>query len=122
MLHRTRASALFAVIAAAIPSTTAFAGHVGGPKAAYGEEIAPNTFIAYDVYFHAGELAEVVVDGQGSSDLDLYIYDENGDLVASDTEVSDFCHASVVPQWTGQFRIEVHNIGIKYNWFDIETN
>lgn len=40
---------------------------------------------------------------QDCSDLDLYVYDENGNLIASDAEPDDYPHVLVSPKWTGQF-------------------
>jgi len=41
------------------------------------------------------------------SDLDISVYDENGNQIASDTEVDDVPMVSVTPRWTGAFRIQV---------------
>ena len=40
---------------------------------------------------------------QDCSDLDLYVYDENGDLIASDVEPNGYPHVLVSPKWTVQF-------------------
>ncbi|MET0648842.1 MAG: hypothetical protein ABW208_19710, partial [Pyrinomonadaceae bacterium] len=41
------------------------------------------------------------------SDIDIVVYDENGNQVASDTSRDDKPVVSVTPRWTGQFRIKV---------------
>ena len=54
-------------------------GAVGGPR--YGEgRVYGKTYKDYEVKFWASELAEVIVIGDGDNDLDLYIYDQNGNL------------------------------------------
>lgn len=96
-------------------------GAVGGPNYAedviYGKDV--NT---YKVNFWAKELAQVGVSGNGNTDLDLYVYDANGNLIGSDTDYSDDCIVRWVPAWTGTFIIKVVNRGIYNNRFVILTN
>lgn len=71
-----------------------------------------------DIYtktFRAGSKAEVLVVGDGDTDLDLYVYDENGNLIASDTDYTDRCYISFYPRWTGTFTIKIKNRGNVYN-------
>ena len=68
------------------------------------------------------ELAEVCVSGDGDTDLDLYVYDSNGNLIGSDADYSDDCVVRWVPAWTGEFTIKVVNRGAVYNNFAIWTN
>ncbi len=75
----------------------------------------------YTATFRAGEAVTLVVAGDGDTDLDLYIYDENGNLIASDTDYTDFCVTSWCPRWTGQFTIVVENHGSVYNRFHMYT-
>lgn len=96
-------------------------GAVGGPK--YGEgRVYGKTYTDYDVKFWAGELAEVIVVGDGDNDLDLYVYDGNGNLIASDTDYTDQCVCRWVPAWTGVFRLRIVNRGAIYSDFAIATN
>lgn len=96
-------------------------GAVGGPKgqkdSVYGKDVN-----SYQVKFWAGELAEVCVSGDGDTDLDLYVYDANGNLIGSDTDYTDECVVRWVPAWTGTFIIKVLNRGALYNNFAIWTN
>jgi len=96
-------------------------GAVGGPCRDYA---AVN---AYSVYtwtcsFIKGRLAEVAVSGDGDTDLDLYVYDSNGNLIASDTDYSDDCYVRWVPRWTGRYYIKIVNRGGVYNRYIILTN
>lgn len=96
-------------------------GAVGGAK--YMEDVvSANSYNMYRVKFWAGELAEVIVIGDGDTDLDLYIYDANGNLIASDTDYLDACICRWTPAWTGDFIIKVVNLGNVYNRFAIATN
>lgn len=76
----------------------------------------------YAITFVAGELARVAVVGDGDTDLDLYIYDENGNLITSDTDYTDQCLVEFTPRWTGAFRVRVVNNGYVYNNYVLLTN
>lgn len=96
-------------------------GAVGGPR--YGEgRVYGKAYTDYEIKFWASELAEVIVIGDGDNDLDLYIYDQNGNLIASDTDYTDQCVCRWVPAWTGAFRIRIVNRGAIYSDFAIATN
>lgn len=41
------------------------------------------------------------------SDLDLFLYDENDNLIDSDVEMDDYPIVRVTPAWTGRFRVRV---------------
>lgn len=96
-------------------------GAVGGPKGqtdrVYGKDVN-----SYQVKFWANELAEVCVSGDGDTDLDLYVYDANGNLIGSDSDYTDECVVRWVPAWTGNFVIKVVNRGAIFNNFSIWTN
>ena len=96
-------------------------GAVGGPR--YGEgRVYGKTYKDYEIKFWASELAEVIVIGDGDNDLDLYIFDGNGNLIASDTDYTDQCVCRWVPAWTGVFRIRIVNRGAVYSNYAIATN
>ena len=84
--------------------------------------LAAGCYNDFDVSFVQGYLAEVAVSGDGDTDLDLYIYDSNGNLIASDTDYSDDCYVNWVPAWTGRFVIRVVNRGGVYNNYVVLTN
>ncbi len=79
-------------------------------------------YMTFTDTFRGGELAYISVDGDGSTDLDLYVFDEFGNLIASDRSYGDYCAVSWYPAWTGPFRIEVHNLGGISNAYIITTN
>ena len=96
-------------------------GAVGGPKynidcvRAYGTDY-------YTVRFEGGRQAIVTVIGDGDTDLDLYIYDQNGNLIDSDTDYTDNCVCTWTPRWTGNFRIKIVNRGSVSNCYVLNTN
>lgn len=72
--------------------------------------------------FNGNEIAEVFVMGNGSSLIDLYLYDNNGNLIASDMKNIDNCYISFTPPLTQQFSIEIRNIGKTENRCLLMTN
>lgn len=69
----------------------------------------------FNVVFNGGEAAYVGISGDGDTDLDLYIFDENGNLICRSVRAGDDEGCSFRPRWTGRFRIEVRNLGDVYN-------
>lgn len=97
---------------------TAEAAVYGGPTCMV-DNLFGNHYSNYTVNFIGGQLAEVLVSGEGWADLDVYVYDQWGNLVAYDTDYSDQCYTSFVPQFTGEFTIQVVNRGNYSNPFTI---
>ena len=79
-----------------------------------------------DVYgplpFDAGEYAEVYVESNDGSDLNLYIYDAEGRLVCSDTDSSSISYCGWRPAEAGVFTIKVENRGAGNSGYAIMTN
>lgn len=69
----------------------------------------------YTVAFEGGKRAAVYVSGDGDTDLDLFVYDENQNLIGSDTDSTDECLVRFTPKWTGKFTIRIRNHGSVYN-------
>lgn len=96
-------------------------GAVGGPRYNYSSVSAGGTDV-YNISFRAGELAIVTVVGDGDTDLDLYVYDNNGNLIDSDADYTDNCVCTWTPRWTGNFRIKIVNRGRVFNRYVLRTN
>jgi hypothetical protein len=120
--YRLAIAGLMAALMCAQAGLPLEAGHLGGPRANYGEIVYGRSSVQYDTTFVDGYLAEVAVVGDGDSDLDLYVYDEFGNQIVADRLPSDVCYVSWVPRWTGRFTIVVTNLGSIYNRFTIQTN
>ena len=73
----------------------------------------------FDVTLYGAEASLISVRGDTDTDLDLYVYDQFGNLIASDTDATDQCLVAVVPDSTGHFMIRVVNRGNVYNDFSI---
>lgn len=96
-------------------------GAVGGPQSATGTVYA-NSYVCFDVKFRANEIGEVFVMGDGDTDLDLYLYDDHGNLITSDTDYTDDCYVEFYVYETSYFRIKIINRGKVYNNFLLFTN
>ncbi|PSL19192.1 hypothetical protein [Shimia abyssi] len=85
--------------------------------------IGPRGTDAYDsLPFTGGAYAEVYIEGKGNSDLNLYVYDAQGRLVCSDTDISDIAYCGWRPATTGSFKLEVRNKGEAENRYALITN
>lgn len=102
-----------------LPTTTR--GATGGPVVRNGR-VEVGRYNWYNIMFNGGENAHVVVDGDGDTDLDCYAYAEDGTLIDSDTDLTDYCVLDWFENWTGTVRIEVHNLGNVYNDYVLITN
>lgn len=96
-------------------------GATAGPRYSSTYVKAKGTDI-YRISFRAGQTAIVTVIGDGDTDLDLYVYDENGNLIDKDADYSDDCVVTFTPRWTGVFVIKVVNRGNVYNSYVMRTN
>jgi hypothetical protein len=96
-------------------------GAVGGAKI-HTDTVQPGTIDNYTISFRGGEPAVIGISGDGDTDLDLFVYDENGNLIGSDTDRSDDCVVRWSPRWTGPFRIKIKNLGGVYNRYVLVTN
>lgn len=79
-----------------------------------------------DVYgsirFVGGKYAEVYVEGKGTSDLNLFVYDAQDRLVCSDTDISDIAYCGWRPATTDTFTVTVKNKGGSGNQYSLITN
>lgn len=75
-------------------------GYIGGGQNLY-----------YDEAFYGGEQAVITLQGHNPSDIDLWVYDEYGNLVCSSTGYSSYESCSWTPRWTGDFTVRVENEG-----------
>jgi hypothetical protein len=101
--------------------TAASRGRVGGPGYVIDKVQAGQANI-HEVNFVGDEAAEVAVVGDGSTDLDLYVMDENGNLIVMDEGATDECYVLWKPNWTGVFYITVVNRGNVWNQYALVTN
>ena len=96
-------------------------GSVNGPSRHY-DAVNGRSTDTYQISFISGELAEILVSGDGDTDLDLYVYDSNANLIVSDSDYTDDCYVCWIPAWTGRFIVKIVNRGPVYNRYVILTN
>ena len=99
-------------------------GRVGGPRYITTRVGAYSTdrWNTDGMWFRGGELAEVGIIGDGDTDLDLFVYDENGNVICSSETYSDTEYCSWGPRWTGPFLVIVRNFGSVWNEYTLMTN
>ena len=103
-----------------------FAAKANSTVAYYGSKsdvngVAPGTYKYYYETFIGGLNANVDVIGDGDSDLDLFVYDQNGNVICSQTSSSYSESCSFSPRWTGPFKIVVKNNGSFYSLYKLNT-
>ncbi len=76
----------------------------------------------YNITFRGGEPAMVAISGDGDTDLDLIVRDENGNVVCRSESAGDDEICRWNPRWSGSFRIEVRNLGGVYNTYRMVHN
>lgn len=109
-----------------------FAAVAGSPMTAQANSPEPGVWSARTIgalssrvfteVFYAGVPAQVWLRGDGDTNLDLYVWDENNRLVCASETYGDREICRWHPRWTGQFYIEIVNFGSVYNVADIGTN
>jgi hypothetical protein len=112
MTRRIVARARATRIAFAAALTLAVAGTAGAAAV-----ILPGHVRAFDTNRHSLYVgrseAFVMVRGDGDTDLDCWLYNPQGRLVASDTDGTDFC-VLAAPD-VGTHRLVIRNLGEVYN-------
>jgi hypothetical protein len=83
--------------------------------------VEANATDSYRVWVKAGDTVTIRVEGDGDTDLDLFVYDSNG-LVASDTRYGDSCFVRINVYSSGFIEIRVKNLGNVWNGYTIAVS
>lgn len=114
----------YALILATVAAT--FSGHVlAGPVLGPGtsvKTVEARGSVVYSETFRGGEIGVVSLVGDGSTDLDVFVYDEAGRLVAQGIGLTDVEVVTFTPARTARYRIEVRNLGNVRNRFTLMTD
>jgi len=97
-------------------------GRAEGPLRHRDEVRAQATDIYRDLHFRSGELAEVMVIGDGDTRLELAISDDGDQEICRKIGYANILSCSWVPRFPGAFTIRVANLGRVYNRYDLYTN
>jgi hypothetical protein len=72
------------------------------------DDLSNNQSQTFNVNLHSGiSYAFMGVCDEDCQDIDLHVYDENGNLINSDTDADDYPLVTVSPRWSGQFQVKV---------------
>lgn len=63
----------------------------------------------------------VIVDGDGDTDLDCWVYDRFGTLLGSDTDGTDLCIIAFNHRSSGVLEIVISNLGGVYNEYELSV-
>jgi hypothetical protein len=86
------------------------------------DRIAARTTDTWTVRCYGDEVTRVIVDGDGSTDIDIYVYDENGNLITKDEDDTDYCVVSFRPFWTQTMTVKIVNRGRVPNFYTIQAD
>ena len=80
----------------------------GGGMNFMGKTLRPGDSEYFDMVLQGSTTYSIYVEPEEPSvDFDLYVYDENGNLIDEDTDYDSDALCVITPNWTGPFRIEV---------------
>lgn len=96
-------------------------GRLRGPGRLVRGLLAGRTHIIKD-RFSGGRLAQVTLIGDGDTNLDMVILDQNGNVICKDKSYSDKLRCRWYPKWTGTFTIGIRNQGRIRNTYVLLTN
>lgn len=96
-------------------------GAVGGPRSTV-DRVLSNTTDIWEIRFRGGERGSIRVEGDGDTDLDCYVYNSAGTMVAYDNDMTDYCILDWYQPSTGNVRLEIKNLGDVYNEYILSTN
>ncbi|MEI7635751.1 MAG: hypothetical protein WCJ37_00470 [Syntrophus sp. (in: bacteria)] len=96
-------------------------GAVLGPGRSLERVMAGQTDI-FRVAYKGGELARLAIVGDGDCDLDLFVYDQNGNFIVKSDSSGDREYVEWTPRWEGYFYLKVKNQGGVYANYWILTN
>lgn len=111
---------LIGAVSFGLLSAPARADSLDSPRL-YRQQVVPNgDSVRYEITFRGGELAGVMALGDG--DIDILVYDENGNLVEADLEADSAPFCFWWPRRTQTYTIEVMNNKHASTRFGLLTN
>lgn len=116
-----KSMSLFAFVGILFLSLTSYAGSITGPFS-HKDVIKPHSRDKYDLYLKSDESTRILVKGDGNSDIDCAIFDEDGNLIDKDTNPKETCYLQVIPKWTGKFTLFIINDSSNYSAYALNVN
>lgn len=96
-------------------------GRVAGPGRLVKGLLAGRTHIIKE-RFAARRVAQITLIGDGDTNLDMVVLDQNGNVICKDKSYSDKLRCRFTPKWTGTFAIGIRNQGRIRNTYVLLTN
>ncbi len=96
------------------------AGQTASAQGARVSRVATFQADSWSVWVSAG-WHRVVVDGDGDTDLDLYVTDTAGNRLAVDDDETDYCVGRFYMRSAGYIQIRIRNLGDVYNEYQISV-
>lgn len=96
-------------------------GAVGGIKQ-WVSRVRSGYTDVWEIAFEGSTRAELAIIGDGRSNLDVVLTDENGNVLCFDSGPSDQVQCDFVPAWDGNFYLSVENAGSDRNTYYLVTN
>ena len=112
---RKSIAAVCAALFVAAVATPAFAGFYRRAQ------VPANDSHSWRVWAPAG-ITSVIVDGDGDTDLDCWVYDRFGSLLGSDTDNTDLCIIGFRLASSGDLTIRIRNYGAVYNEYELTVD
>jgi hypothetical protein len=99
---------------------------VGGTTTTFAQHSHSSRIEAFETNYWrflapAGEDIEVTVEGDGDTDLDCRALDRDGQLLASDTEDTDFCVMRFAVPQSGFVQVRIDNLGDVWNAYEMRV-
>ena len=100
--------------------TVKMLGYQGGLRSQDADVISEGQFKRYDLVLNRGvRYAFFAAGDENIGDLDIYIYDLDGNLLAHDDDDDDTPVAVIAPRWTGLFQVYVKNYRGGRGWYQL---
>lgn len=116
---RTLGALAMLTLASGLASVPALAGAAGGPRTEAGYLLCFD-FESHFVTFDSLEWAEV--EAIAATDVDIFVYDSDGDLVASDVLANHNPICSWIPIWDEVYEIVIQNADCDATSYVLMTN
>ncbi len=116
IISRLSRRAILAMASLSLTALTAGAAEVTGWMTS--GRIFPGERNVHTIWVGAND-NYVIVDGDGDTDLDCWLYGPDGQRVSSDTDATDYC--VLAAPGIGRHRVAIRNLGSVYNDYVIRT-
>jgi hypothetical protein len=85
-------------------------------------DVSANSTWRFTVDARGGSSLRVLAIGDGDTDVDMVMRDQNGNVVCRDLDVDERALCDITPAWSGRFTVEVINTGSVWTRTMVITN